>query len=149
MSKPLRNDAIASIIAGALVNVHPFQFTERIRTILDRHIPARRSTPGILDHGAARAGDARTSVEAAAQVNVTRQQRAILQTLAVATIPLHTADLAKFTGLKLGSASTRMRALVDHGFVQEVGTREYEGRSKTTYSITDQGRTWISGGHHD
>jgi DNA-binding MarR family transcriptional regulator len=144
MSKPLRNDAIASIIAGALVNVHPFRYTEKIREILDRHIPARRSTPGILDHGVARNGDARTSIDAAEKVNVTKQQKVILQTLSVATQALHTADLAKFTGFKLGSTSTRMRALVDHNLVQEVGTREYEGRSKTVYSITQTGRDWIA-----
>lgn len=144
-SKNLRNDAIARIIAGRLVNTHPSQYASKIEDILNEHIPARRSTPGVLDRGVARTGDKMTSIEAAEKVHVTRQQRTILQTLSVATVALHAGDLAKFTGLKLGSTSTRMRALVDHRLVQEVGTRVFEGRNKTTYAITQAGREWLTG----
>ena len=118
---------------------------KKIESILNDYIPSRRSTPAPLDRGMARSGDKVTSIDAAQQVHVTRQQRTILQTLSVATVALHAGDLAKFTGLKLGSASTRMRALVDHKLVEEVGTRMFEGRSKTTYSITQAGREWLTG----
>lgn len=142
--KPLRNNAIAKLIASALVGVHPFQHTAKIEDILNRHVPARRSTPAPLSHGMAHTNDEATSIAAAQQVNVTKQQKVILQTLCVATVALHAGDLSKFTGLKLNSASTRMCALVDHKLVAKISTRQSEGRAKTTYAITAAGREWLT-----
>lgn len=147
-SLPIRNDAVARQIMVAIASTHPFHVAPKIEDILNNAYPSRRPTAAARDgKGAARTGDKQTSIEAAHLVHVTNQQKIILRTLSFCGNPVSAATISQLSHLKLSSASTRMKALVVNGLVQELGFVIEEGRKKTTYRITAAGREWLAALH--
>jgi hypothetical protein len=146
---PLRNDLVASQILAVIAITDPSKLRSAIEAQLDLNYRSRSARSAARDgSGSARTGDRETSVLAAAKVKVSKQKRAILRVLASTDVALCAAQISNYSGVILGSASTRMKELVTNlGFVRESGKVLHAGSYKLTYVITPAGRRWAMDNH--
>lgn len=140
---PLRNDAVATKIMGALVSVALSNQKQTIEAILDQHYTTRKARkPRAAQHGGFRPGDKVTSIEAAMAVKVGPQQDKMLRALLGCKEPVtsyHLCELANVPG-----GWRRVPEIVAKGHAEAVGIKLEEGRSRTTYRITAAGRQYLA-----
>lgn len=141
----LRNDVIASTLVAVVArNKTPKRLLGELESSLNTLLPSRRAKAASRILAVARTGDKKTSVEAAALVNVPKAEARVLRQLHRFAGSLTKHDIAQMIGTQPDNISPRMKPLVRKGLIDEVGVDRSAGRGRTLYQITPAGRAFLA-----